>query len=153
MEPMQNLLERLPYKQEGCQPTGNASTDCGVQASAPNTSRFSGLERPAEAGLTQRSECHPYKVEVGGSNPSARTIPYTTSELLDHLSRVSRAYNALYAAGLATPETVKTLSPEESAHILSVATEVSHGEGDSELHRRFRAIPPHVLNYVVGGGI
>lgn len=68
-------MNTLPYKLSS--PSGAARATeskqfLGIQRVAP----LSGdLKRTASAGLTQRLECDAYNVEVGGSNPSARTIP------------------------------------------------------------------------------
>ena len=54
---------------------------------------FSGLERPDNsgfAGITQRLECHPYKVEVAGSNPALRTIQSGFSQLSAILAACAR---------------------------------------------------------------
>ena len=77
----------------------------------------------------------------------------TATEAIDHLARASRAYNALYSAYNLTPETVPTLSAQEVSDILTVAADVQRGEGDSEMHQKFRSISPAMLRYVVGGGL
>lgn len=77
LEPLRIYMEPMPYKQNAH--SEDAKTDSG-NAQREDRSPLSGLEHPANAGLTQRLECDPYKVEVGGSNPSARTIPTYQSE-------------------------------------------------------------------------
>src|SRR6185312_4838789 len=67
-------MSSLPYKQSFQSDPEPAQAIGRHALSNRNGLRNETLERPADAGLTQRLECDPYKVEVGGSNPSARTI-------------------------------------------------------------------------------
>jgi hypothetical protein len=82
----------MPYNQASRTGTKNRRANGVHVSSAPNGLRNEALEHPADAGLTQRLECDPYKVEVGGSNPSARTIP--TSRYKFHPPSLSRAVRA-----------------------------------------------------------
>lgn len=81
--------ELLGLTRLSTQVSAENSGNLGKNADLPNDR---GLERNAPSagvlnpGLTQRLECDAYNVEVGGSNPSARTIP---SDGLFHLKRAS----------------------------------------------------------------
>ncbi len=76
-----------------------------------------------------------------------------TAESIDHLGRVSRAYNALYGMGMATPETVPTLSPEEASVIIQVAQEVLAMRERSLIHANMMTLGTSLLRYVAEGGL
>lgn len=75
LEPLRIYMEPMPYKQNAH--PEDAKTGSG-NAQREDRSPLSGLAHPANAGVTQRLECNPYKVEVAGPNPAARTIPPAT---------------------------------------------------------------------------
>lgn len=79
LEHLRIYMEPMPYKQNAH--PEDAKTGSG-NAQREDRSPLSGLAHPANAGVTQRLECNPYKVEVAGPNPAARTIPGRRSERL-----------------------------------------------------------------------
>lgn len=71
----------MPYKHRAGTDTETSRAASVLASTEPNGLRFELIERHADPGLTQRLECGSYTAEVGGSNPSARTITLTKGKI------------------------------------------------------------------------
>lgn len=72
-ERLPKSLDILPYKQESALSDSTNTRGGNGNRVEHKPLCFGPVELPSDPGVTQRLECHPYKVEVGGPNPPART--------------------------------------------------------------------------------